>query len=569
MGIAQFFSWFYENFGTHIKKIKNKKTIDVHIDNLLIDMNGLFHNACQKVYEYGNFKRKVRFLNYKKKPKNQTDVYIEICKNIEEIFQTVKPKKRLIMAVDGPAPKCKLVQQRQRRYKSVLDREEDSTDFDSNQLSPGTKLMDNIGKYIDWYIKKRMSEDIEWQKIEVIFSNEKSAGEGESKAMSIIRKFCHKDESYCLHGLDADLIMLSLGTHIENFYILRDNVFFDKDEEDKFLLVNIGHTALQLGHTMDWDGDNYNPSDAINDFVFLCYCLGNDFLPHIPGLEIIEGGIDTILKVYRDIGKFHGHITKINTDGSITFNKIPLKVFFEMISEYEKPVLEHKLKSKKTYFEDILLESCATYTENKYVLDIKKYRNEYCKKYFGTTSQPKLEKICHTYLQGLQFVLSYYTNSVPSWNWNYPHYYAPSAYLLSKFIDTYKYERIEKSKPLLPFQQLMYILPPKSFNLLPEPLDDLYNHKDLEEYYPDEFEIDLSGKKHDWQGIVLLPFVNLENIVRIHNSHYEMVDEKERKRNNLGKTFKYIYIPYYTSSLYRSYYGDIPNYKLRVILIDI
>ena len=38
-----------------------------------------------------------------------------------------------------------------------------------------------LSKYIDWYIRKRISEDQYWQSIEVVFSNEKSPGEGEHK----------------------------------------------------------------------------------------------------------------------------------------------------------------------------------------------------------------------------------------------------------------------------------------------------------------------------------------------------------------------------------------------------
>ena len=573
MGIAQFFNWFRNNFGTNIQNMRSGQKvsdININIDNLLIDMNGLFHNSAQKIYEYGSFKKKMRFLQVKTS-KSYTDVYIDVCKTIEDIFQTVQPTKRMILCVDGPAPKCKLNQQRQRRYRNASDRADDDTSFDGNSISPGTKFMDGIGKYIDWYIKKRMSEDPEWQKIEVIFSNEKAPSEGEQKGFSFIRKFTDKNESFMIHGNDADLIMLSLLTHIEKMYVLRDDTSFNKGVDDKFLCINIGNVALQLQDIMSWTTDNphIDPNSLINDFVFLCFTLGNDFLPHIPGIEIIEGGIDTILSVYRDVCKFNGHITKIISNGTLYFNKIPLKIFFQTLSEYEKPVLEHKLKNKKIYFEDALLESCAVFSENKYELDIKKYRDEYCKHYFGTTKNSNIENICHSYLEGLQFVISYYTNDVPSWNWNYPYYYAPSTYFISKHIDTFTFNKYEKNRPLLPFQQLMCILPPKSFNLLPKPLDMLYSHIDLDYMFPDKLDIDLAGKKNDWQGIVLLPKLELNIIKSVHDKHVNMVDMLETKRNSLGRTFKYSYVPCYNSCVYKSYYGNINNYKLRTMLIDI
>ena len=43
---------------------------------------------------------------------------------------------------------------------------------------------------------------------------------------------------------------------------------------------------------------SYNSKLAIYDFVFMCFLVGNDFLPTIPTLAILEGGIDTMLDVY-------------------------------------------------------------------------------------------------------------------------------------------------------------------------------------------------------------------------------------------------------------------------------
>ena len=123
--------------------------------------------------------------------------------------------------------------------------------------------------------------------------------------------------------------------------------------------------------------------------------------------------------------------------------------------------------------------------------------------------------------------------------------------------------------PLLPFQQLMYILPPKSYNLLPFPLNVLYQDESLSDIYPDKVEIDLAGKKNDYQGIALLPFVNIDIIKKIHNENIDLVNIKESYRNKHGRTFRYLHAPYYTSETRKFYYGDIPNYKIKTSLIDI
>jgi 5'-3' exonuclease len=573
MGIKHFFTWFKTNFSDQIEKLPkdiNVQDLDVVIDNLMIDMNGIIHNSAQKIYEYGSFKRNNRLLGKNKtyvnfKQKN-IKLYEDVCNSVDIILNVVKPTKRLVICIDGPAPISKQNQQRQRRYRSAMESLNSSCPFDSNSITPGTQFMDNLSKYMDFYIKKKINEDSYWKNIEVIFSNEKAPGEGEHKIVNYMRYYGNENETYCINGLDADLIMLALGTHLPKFYILREDMY---DPTNEYFLINIGEVHHHLSELIRWQSEKFtfDKVSAINDFIFLCFMVGNDFLPHIPSIEIIENGLELILNVYKEVGTGYGHITE-NKNNKLYFIKNTLKIFLETIGNYEQENFENKLNSKRSFFKDELLSNCSTQNpEGKWEVNINKYRKDYLINF--TQDYPE-ENIVHEYLEGMQWVLSYYTRGVPNWTWNYKHHYAPPASILAKYMDCFEFVEYGKTIPSTPFQQLLCVLPPKSSNLIPYPLNTLLTNEDspLKEYCPESLTIDYSGKTKEWEGIVLLPMVDIDLVKKVYLSHLNSLKPQDSRRNIMGRSFIYQYNPKICYE-FTSYYGKISNCNVKYNIIDL
>ncbi|KAJ1472442.1 hypothetical protein T484DRAFT_1840328 [Baffinella frigidus] len=44
----------------------------------------------------------------------------------------------------------------------------------------------------------------------------------------------------------------------------------------------------------------YDLEAVIDDFVLLCFFAGNDFLPHLPSLDIHEGAIGEMIRIYKE-----------------------------------------------------------------------------------------------------------------------------------------------------------------------------------------------------------------------------------------------------------------------------
>src|SRR5699024_5342356 len=72
---------------------------------------------------------------------------------------------------------------------------------------------------------------------------------------------------------------------------------------------------------------------------------------------------------------------------------------------------------------------------------------------------------------------------------------------------------------------------------LPEVFHSLMTDKDSEiiDFYPEEFEVDLNGKKMAWQGVALLPFIDMSRLLAAVQGKYPLLSPADAARNGVGR----------------------------------
>ena len=104
----------------------------------------------------------------------------------------------------------------------------------------------------------------------------------------------------------------------------------------------------------------------------------------------------------------------------------------------------------------------------------------------------------------------------------------------------------------------MSVFPAASRSHVPEPWGKLMIDPECEiiDFYPEDFKIDLNGKKYAWQGVALLPFVDEVRLKKCLSAVYPLLTEDEIKRNVLGDDRLYVRQGHRGYGLLRAIYDD-------------
>ena len=76
----------------------------------------------------------------------------------------------------------------------------------------------------------------------------------------------------------------------------------------------------------------------------MCFLVGNDFLPHLPALDIREGAISCLMNIYKHhLPDFGGYLT---TNGNINFDR--LEVICTAVAAIEDEILNRRAVKERS-----------------------------------------------------------------------------------------------------------------------------------------------------------------------------------------------------------------------------
>ena len=329
MGIVYFYTWLTTRYPL-IKQKYDQKTLPI-IDNLYLDINGILYKCSGS-----NSSIFADIL----KEKDVEQIYKEIINYLNYLINHIKPRKTIFIALDGVAPKAKMKDQRNRRFRkkkeekektnfleNILKKKKPAQKLQSSSFSPGTKFMYELSKKIDFFIKRKIKEDQNYKKIKVIFSNANVPGEGEHKILDFLRQEKKKknfniNETHCIYGNDSDLVLLSLVTHLPYIILLREEMEYsrikinsglkreNRDQNMEVIFINILREYFEIEFSGIFKG--FDLERFVEDFTVFSFFIGNDFLHQVFCMNTRFGNFDKFIDVLKT---FYKRYKRFVTDG--------------------------------------------------------------------------------------------------------------------------------------------------------------------------------------------------------------------------------------------------------------
>ena len=581
MGIPGYFSHIVRKYRNVIKPIEE---LHKTVDNLYLDCNGFIYNAYNDIITKTTKNNSFTNDNMQHMSSNaphrhdcstdkgrrifETMLIRNACSNIGSIILKLRPTGKIMIAFDGVAPLAKMSQQRNRRYMTAYNdiiknkhpNRGKNIDWDTNSITPGTVFMRNLGTAVKDYFGKNKDE-FNFTQHDIIVSGSDVPGEGEHKIFEYIRdnKEYHAGTCTVIYGVDADLIMLSLNhLHISsNIFLYRETPEFIKSIDDTLSPDNtyiIDILALSTDIIREISPDTKSTdtkstddvetaeniqsnNNLVSDYIFMCFLLGNDFLPHFPSLNIRTHGIIRLIGTYKLLfglpdSKYYKRSLTYNDeiiwDNAFVFMKnLAEKEHDYILDEYttrsKESINAYRPRGYKNKIADYDPTLLMPLKDRQRELSIDPYNPGWETRYYcelftdnGILYGNEQRDICINYIQGLEWTMKYYYSGCIDWNWTYHYCFPPlMSDIVLNFPSINGIVLIKQDKaPVKPIVQLSYVLPPGSLYLIhPEAVNILlYNHP---EWYTYDYKFYWAFCKFFWESHVVLPYINIKQLSKL------------------------------------------------------
>lgn len=517
MGVPRIFQWIVKKYPNTF--FKGLFPIQSGCSYLCYDVNGLLHPCVRKsIVEKGKY--------------DIADIRKQVRDKMNELASICKPTKGIIICIDGVAPVAKMLQQRYRRFKSIYDKEVERKvyerhdapvpfQWDTNAITPSTEFMVQMNKLFGEIAKELKDK---YPTCEVYYSDSDECGEGEHKIMNKLRTVSYSEnDSIFIHGLDADLIFLSIGLEKENIFLMREN-------GPSLGYLDISKLKEKLFYEIQSLSKNQLDNKCVEkDFMVISYFLGNDFLPQVFSSDVQD--LSKVLNIYSEIVDKEKKYLVDN--GRIQW--VMLQKLCEKLSENEYYHIKHKVKKyvdmrvnddecETQIDKEIFWEKQRPHTDSLKLLE-SGWKERFYDYYFDFAMNNWGEKnnMMLNYFEGLQWILTYYLFGVKNWMWNYRYHAAPLFGDMFHYLQKRGVDQIERNcssvfkdtmKPSN-IQQLLVVLPPQSIHLIPQKYRFLMTHENspIIDLYPVGFQLESYYKQRDWEYKPKLPDLEFSRIV--------------------------------------------------------
>jgi 5'-3' exonuclease len=535
MGIPSFYSKLVATYASILQNSKTRPT-----SALYMDLNCAIYHCVRKLPPPPPLTDKEALVAW------EQSLLQTLVQYMRQIVTFVRPRDLLYIAVDGVVPVAKMHQQRLRRFRGHVQRQQTTdiyaryaasaatgatkTSWDSNAITPGTPFMHLLSKALETAAADGQFFEEGVPRCRVQVEDWRSSGEGEHKIIRYMRAHPQDgaDADHVIYGLDGDLILLAMLMRPRQVLLVREAVAFGKIK-----LNSVGQETLlymdtyRLGNVMPLPpGDK---EARIRDFIFLMTFLGNDFVPHGMALCIREDGIEKLLAIYaRCCTKDTYFVTADGTLNGPMLSQIITALAAnesQWLNEYiagrarQKPSRpQFDSAGRRDVVADALqeLEDMPLHHRGPELAWPRQNATALRGYYYRILVRHDEETLVREYLTGLQWVFHYYTGQPVDEAWHFPASLPPLFMSLAAHLQLAHpgsnipwphYTPPARENGVTSDTHALYVLPAPSLLAIvgPQAADMIER---MPEYFPTGFSVSTAGRRFAWECDPRIPMMH-------------------------------------------------------------